>query len=605
MGALRRRSVRIAIAAVVTALATTAWMPAVVAAPGRPGAREASDASSTARDYWSMTERGTNPFASRTIRCWARRRGALLAPDRDRQRAATAVRLEREVGDRDSRRDQPLHAARARPDGRGDIRAPGPPRRPPSGRGVRGLCVHLQHLPPAQDRLRARQPRACVDLPGARPRVARAAPQAHAGLRRRGGRRPGGGVLRALVLRRDRIGARGGAGRVRADSESRGQTIVRLATAAGVTALLVLPAVAGLVLNRGDIAVSAGHRAEATEAFGARPLAYLVPAAGNPITGGVVGYDRRANLGPDGGEPDLYFGWVTILLAGAGVVLLVRRRAPLRRTGSAVPPRSLPRYSSLSGSCGRCPTTSTCSGVELPTPSLLAGLFTNYLRVYGRFGILVGLGLAMLAAFALDALSAAGAGRCSVRRRARPASRRPRLRRAHPGLEREPDTCARHLPRKPAARHRRLLPTPGGERSREPQRQRGAVLADPARPAPVLHRELPQGPRLGDPGARRPARRAERPPVARRRGRALRGRQRRGLPGRRGSPPERRSRCSRASATSASSRSSPSPAISRLPCTTRQHAIAAAMGIPVPTTRIPATASTSRSASYDGRTGAG
>ena len=38
------------------------------------------------------------------------------------------------------------------------------------------------------------------------------------------------------------------------------------------------------------------------------------------------------------------------------------------------------------------------------TPSALAGLFTNYLRVYGRFGILVGLGLALLAAFALDAL---------------------------------------------------------------------------------------------------------------------------------------------------------------------------------------------------------
>jgi hypothetical protein len=42
--------------------------------------------------------------------------------------------------------------------------------------------------------------------------------------------------------------------------------------------------------------------------------------------------------------------------------------------------------------------------VELPTPSIIAGHFTNYLRVYGRFGVLVGLGLALLAAFALDAL---------------------------------------------------------------------------------------------------------------------------------------------------------------------------------------------------------
>ena len=64
MHALRRRSVRIAIAALVTALVTTAWMPAVALHPDSRVLREASDASSTARDYWSMTERGTNPFAS-------------------------------------------------------------------------------------------------------------------------------------------------------------------------------------------------------------------------------------------------------------------------------------------------------------------------------------------------------------------------------------------------------------------------------------------------------------------------------------------------------------------------------------------------------------
>ena len=70
MNALRRRSVRIAIAAVVTALATTAWMPAVVLHPDDRVLREASDASSTARDYWSMTERGTNPLRRSTIRSW-------------------------------------------------------------------------------------------------------------------------------------------------------------------------------------------------------------------------------------------------------------------------------------------------------------------------------------------------------------------------------------------------------------------------------------------------------------------------------------------------------------------------------------------------------
>lgn len=183
----------------------------------------------------------------------------------------------------------------------------------------------------------------------------------------------------------------------------RRQTVVRMATAAGVAAVLVLPGLAGLVLNRGDVAASTGHREEATEAFGARPLAYLVPAEGNPVTGDLVGDERRAKLGPDGGEPDLYFGWVTIVLAGVGLVLLLRRRGTLaagERRAAAIAAAVLVPL----GFLWSLPNHVDVLGVELPTPSALAGFFTNYLRVYGRFGVLVGLGLALLAAFALDGL---------------------------------------------------------------------------------------------------------------------------------------------------------------------------------------------------------
>jgi hypothetical protein len=404
MNALRRRSVRIAIAAVVTALATTAWMPAVVLHPDNRVLREASDASSTARDYWSITERGTNPFASRHDPLLGAPEGSAYTPQ-----IAVANAL------------QPLFVWTVK-----------------SATGILGAINLFMLLGLV---LTGTVTYALLDRLAVHPLAAAFGAYAftfntyllrkivyghgslvHAWifpalvlawleLRRR--RTPGsaivvGGVLATAFYLHSYYGAIASVlAAVLAAFEltqNRGrQTVVRLATAAGVAAVLTLPAVAGLVLNRGDIAVSTGHRAEATEAFGARPLAYLVPAAGNPITGGVISDDRRATLGPDGGEPDLYFGWVTILLAGAGVVLLVRRRAPLadgeRRAAAIVAAVLVPV-----GFLWSLPNHVDVLGVELPTPSVLAGFFTNYLRVYGRFGVLVGLGLAMLAAFALDAL---------------------------------------------------------------------------------------------------------------------------------------------------------------------------------------------------------
>ena len=269
------------------------------AAPGQPRARGASD-TNVDRARLLVDDRARDEPVRVAARSAPGRAGGngLLARDRRRERAAAAVRLDREVGDWDPRRDQPLHATRARPDGQCDVCAAGPARRPSAGRRVRSLRVHLQHLSPAQDRLRARQPSACVGLPGARPRLARASPQAYAGARR-SSLEPSS-RLRSTCTRttaRSRRCSRRCWRRIELVQDRRRQTVVRLATAAGVAAVSFSPRLAGLVLNRGDVAASTGHREEATEAFGARPLAYLVPAAGNPITGGLISDHRRATLG--------------------------------------------------------------------------------------------------------------------------------------------------------------------------------------------------------------------------------------------------------------------------------------------------------------------
>jgi hypothetical protein len=169
--------------------------------------------------------------------------------------------------------------------------------------------------------------------------------------------------------------------------------------AASVTAAAIAftPALVAGILDPGAVG-QVGHDVEALQAHGAHVLAYLVPAGPNPLLGDLVGNDTRRSL-DSASEPTLFFGYTTMLLALAGVVLLVRRHPtfsePSRRylgiAAAVLVPvafvMSLPR---------------TFHGV--PMPSYLIGSVTTTIRVYARFGVLVGLGLVILAAFALDAL---------------------------------------------------------------------------------------------------------------------------------------------------------------------------------------------------------
>ena len=181
------------------------------------------------------------------------------------------------------------------------------------------------------------------------------------------------------------------------------RTVALVAAGAAAAVVLVLPGALSLALDRGALGDTFGHRDEATEEFGARPLAYLVPPEGNPFLGGLVPDGVYDDLGPDGGEPELYLGWVAILLAVGGVVLLRRGHAALlagERRYVAVAAVILVPVAFL---CS-LPSRMTVFGMEVPTLTALPSALTTYLRVYGRFGVLVALGIAILAALALDVL---------------------------------------------------------------------------------------------------------------------------------------------------------------------------------------------------------
>jgi hypothetical protein len=168
----------------------------------------------------------------------------------------------------------------------------------------------------------------------------------------------------------------------------------------GVTLLLLIPAFVALVVDRSTVAQVSGHRVDSLQQFGSKPLAFLAPSSSNPVFGGMLSQTQRDVLSATG-EPQLFFGWTTIMLAVVAVVLLRRRHEVFRgrryvalAAAVLIPVAyvmSLPRIVHL-------------GPVSLPAPSYFIGSFTTFWRVYARFGVLVGLGLVVLAAFSLRAL---------------------------------------------------------------------------------------------------------------------------------------------------------------------------------------------------------
>ena len=186
--------------------------------------------------------------------------------------------------------------------------------------------------------------------------------------------------------------------------DQRGARRLAIVAGAGVVALgvaLTPPIV--VALNDRDAARQVtSERAEVLRDFGAVPSTYLKPPGGSLVGAALSPQSRGERI--EDADATMYFGYVTLLLAAGAAVLLVRRQ-----------PRLAARRRRFAGFAGvglvvggflvALPDRVTLLGLDLPMPSSVIGNFTPGVRVYSRFGILVGLGLVVLAALALDVVA--------------------------------------------------------------------------------------------------------------------------------------------------------------------------------------------------------
>jgi hypothetical protein len=188
---------------------------------------------------------------------------------------------------------------------------------------------------------------------------------------------------------------------------SRGSVVALGATAAATAAVAFTPALVYWASERERVALAVSRSVEDLTALGAGLSAYLLPSGRHPLLGGAGAHSAQSTEG----EPTLFFGYSTLLLAAAAVVLLVRRHPGLVQHGTrrftawlAVVLVPLAFVCSL-------PREVTLLGVAVPMPSHVVGEVLPYWRVYARFGLLVGLGLAILAAIALNVVARTARGR--------------------------------------------------------------------------------------------------------------------------------------------------------------------------------------------------
>ena len=174
-----------------------------------------------------------------------------------------------------------------------------------------------------------------------------------------------------------------------------------LAVMSGVMFLALVPGVLALALDRDAVVGTLTRGLSQVDYFSASPTDYLLPAPNHPVVGGAV-EDVRAE--DPVREKTLFFGYVTILLAGATVFCLIRSG---RQSGGS-PRRELLWLSvaaggvALLGSFGR---KLNIGSAEIPLPGYLLAEVTTFYRVYARLGFVVGLALAILAAAALARIS--------------------------------------------------------------------------------------------------------------------------------------------------------------------------------------------------------
>ena len=183
----------------------------------------------------------------------------------------------------------------------------------------------------------------------------------------------------------------------------------RLQTLAGLgaislTTLLALTPVAVTWLRHGrGVSDVFARPLEDLQRYGAASTSYLLPSEHHPVLGGVTRRFTTFTFATT--EKQLFFGYTTILLALAAVALLARRHPQIRafpeRLHLAIVAAALVPVAFVTS----LPRLVNVAGIEVATPAYVVGHFTTVLRVYARFGVLVGLGLVLLAALALHVLA--------------------------------------------------------------------------------------------------------------------------------------------------------------------------------------------------------
>jgi hypothetical protein len=162
-------------------------------------------------------------------------------------------------------------------------------------------------------------------------------------------------------------------------------------------AVVVAPALVATRVMSGEPTSANVLSVASTRQLTTRLIAYIAPTHRSPL-GALVpnGVERNLDLS---GEPSLFFGFSTIILAAAFIWQHVRGRRTHRFLSTfclalvvAAFGMSLPRLTAI-------------GPVHVPAPSWLLGQLTGSIRVYSRFGLLAGLGLAILAALMVDRIA--------------------------------------------------------------------------------------------------------------------------------------------------------------------------------------------------------
>ena len=176
-------------------------------------------------------------------------------------------------------------------------------------------------------------------------------------------------------------------------------TMTLACAACGVTFVCLLPGLLAYLRDRATLGQTISNPISEAQRLGASTASYLLPARLHPVFGPIT---RHFPSSTNFAEGTLFFGYTTLFLAAAGLVLVARRNpvttaTPVRRGALVFAAILLPLayWSSLRSVVRPW-------GVPIPTLSYFVSHVTTYFRVYARFGVIVGIAVVILAAPALD-----------------------------------------------------------------------------------------------------------------------------------------------------------------------------------------------------------